>query len=149
MEKTYLLTVTIGGKPTRQRIAEAAGGVKNVLKTLSPDHKLVYTSGDGTAFGFLLKSELRADQVAWHIYSPGTEGGRLIPCPLQNDDQFLVLEVGAECSGVAPSTIGAWLRFHRPSRNPGASPAIGAAESKGQSQLANQLAAIKGKVGKG
>jgi hypothetical protein len=149
MEKTYLLTVTIGGKPTRHRIAEAASGVKSVLKTLSPDHKLVYTSGDGTAFGFLLKSELRAHQIGWHIYSPGTEGGRVIPCPLQNDDQFLILELGTECSGVAPSTVGSWLRFHRPSRSPAASHEVGAAESKGQSQLASQLAAIKGKIGKG
>jgi hypothetical protein len=152
IEKCFLLHISLGGKPSRTRIAEAAKQIKAIVEEISPDHQLAYTSGDGSAFGFLLKSTLSANQIAHRVNSPGSDDDpaqtkRMAPgSPILHDDSLLVLEIGDDVNGVGKTRVQAWFQHHRPSRATKSVAAHG--ESTGPSQLADQLAKIKDKLGR-
>ena len=152
MERCYLLHVNLGGKPSKSRIAEAAQQIKTLVERLSPDHQLAYTSGDGSAFGFFLKSSLRAGEIAHRVHSPGSNDPNPAqvapPSPLRNEDSLLVLEIGADVSEIGKNRVQAWFQHHRPTSNPGAKASTGRGKPQGQSQLASQLEQLKGKFGK-
>ncbi len=151
-EKCYLLHVNLGGKPSKTRIKEAATQIKELVSQLSPDNQLAYTSGDGSTFGFLLKSRLWASQIAYGIYSPGENMTSLdpkpiIPSPLRHEDSLLVLEVGDDVSDIGKAKIRAWFQHHRTTKSASRSQAA-SGEGRTQGQLADQLAKIKDKLGK-
>mgnify|MGYP003385860976 CR=1 FL=1 len=149
LEKCFLIHVNLGGKPSKARIAEAARQIKPLVSEISPDHQLAYTSGDGSTFGFLIKSTLTANQITYRVNSPGkfeTFGSTVIPSPLLHDDSLLVLEIGDDVSGVGKTRVQAWFQHHRPTTGLKSQAASGA--GLGQSQLADQLAKIKDKIGK-
>lgn len=152
MEKCYLLHVNLGGKPSKSRIAEAAQQINTLVEQLSPDHQLAYTSGDGSAFGFFLKSSLRAGQIAHKINSPGSNDPNpaqvAAPSPLRNDDSLLVMEIGEDVSMVGKTRVHAWFQYHRPTPMQRASTASGRGRPQVQSKLASQLQQLKGKFGK-
>ena len=151
-EKCFLLHINLGGKPSRTHIAQAAQQIKALVSEISPDHQLAYTSGDGSAFGFFLKSSLKAWQIAHRINSPGSDDPkpRLIApgSPILHDDSLLVLEIGEDVSGFGKTKVQAWFRFHRPSPIREAKPQSASDEPKAQTQLASQLAKTKDKLGK-
>jgi len=152
MERCYLLHVNLGGKPAKSRIAEAAQQIKKLVERLSPDHQLAYTSGDGSAFGFFLKSALRAGDIAHKIHSPSssdpTTSELAPPSPLRNEDSLLVLEIGADVSEIGKNRVQAWFQHHRPTPNPGAKASPVRGKPLEQSQLASKLEQLKGKFGK-
>lgn len=152
MERSYLLHVNLGGKPSKSRIAEAAQQIKALVEQLSPDHQLAYTSGDGSAFGFFLKSSLRAGQIAHRVVSPTLNDPKPAqvapPSPLRNEDGLLVLEIGTDVSEVGKSRVQAWFQHHRPTPDPGVRASTGRGKPQEQSQLASQLEQLKGKLGK-
>ena len=118
LEKCFLIHVNLGGKPSKARIAEAARQIKPLVSEISPDH-------------------------------PGsveTFGGAVMPSPLLHDDSLLVLEIGDDVSGVGKTRVQAWFQHHRPTTGLKSQAASGA--GLGQSQLADQLAKIKDKIGK-
>ncbi len=154
MEKCYLLHVNLGGKPAKSRIAEAAQQINTLVEQLSPDHQLAYTSGDGSTFGFFLKSSLRAGQIAHKVNSPVSNEpnpAQVAPSsPLRNDDTLLVMEIGEDVSMVGKTRIQAWFQYHRPTpmRRLTASAVTGRGKPIVQSKLASQLEPLKGKLGK-
>jgi hypothetical protein len=154
MEKCYLLHVNLGGKPSKSRIAEAAQQINTLVEQLSPDHQLAYTSGDGSAFGFFLKSSRRAGQIAHRINSPVSDdkdpAQAAPPSPLRNDDSLLVMEIGEDVSMVGKTRVQAWFQYHRPTpmQRHKAAPATERRKPQVQGKLASQLEQLKGKFGK-
>jgi hypothetical protein len=152
LERCYLIHISLGGKPSAVRIAEAASGIKKLVSELSPEHQLAYTSKDGTTFGFFMKSKQEAWIVARKIISPGDDAfpkpKKIIPSPLRADDQMLVLEIGMSNAGTQNTRSPTWLEFHHPKSTKALKPGSAPAESTGQGQLATQLGAIKDKLGK-
>jgi hypothetical protein len=154
MEKCYLLHVNLGGKPSKSRIAEAAQQINTLVAQLSPDHQLAYTSGDGSTFGFFLKSSRRAGQIAHRINSPVSNdqdpAQAAPPSPLRNDDSLLVMEIGEDVSMVGKTRDQAWFQYHRPTpmQKLKASSAIGRGKPQVESKLASELERLKGKFGK-
>lgn len=153
-EKSFLIHISLSGNLTDTRLKEAATQIKGIINELSPDNQLAYTSGEGSTFGFLIKSRLWASQITARINSPGEDSTVLnpapvIPSPLRPGDNLLVLEIGDDLSQIGNSKVLAWFQHHRGSQ---AFKAVSAqsvsGEGREQSQLAGKLAKIKGKLDK-
>lgn len=152
MERCYLVHINLGGKPSEKRITETGMAIKKLLGDLSPDHHLAYTSKDMTAFGIFIKSDLAAYRVVNRVISPGANSshlrGRVIPSPLRFEDSVMVLEIGQENHGTENTRSPTWLELHHPKSNLASKFAAASSVTSSPSQLASQLAEIKGKFGK-
>jgi hypothetical protein len=146
----YLLHVNLGSKPSKARISEAATQIKSIISEISPDHRLAYTSGDGSTFGFFLKSSLTASQICHRVNSPGGDNdrGKVIASPLRHEDSVLALEIGDDVSGIGKTRVQAWFQHRRPTTNRASKPQAASDAATSPSQLADQLAKIKDKLGK-
>jgi hypothetical protein len=120
IKRNFLIHVRIGqGKPDLSRIKSAASNFQQILKDISEDLQLAYTSHDGATFGFFIKSKKKADQIRLIIESPGKtdiDGRHLTSVtgsPLLNDDSMLVLEIGDDFSGRGFSRAWTWLQHHK------------------------------------
>lgn len=149
MEKCYLLHVRIGGQPSKSRIAEAAKEIQSLVKEMSPDHQLAYTSSDGGTFAFLIKTSLPPSIVVERINSPGSDerDAPVIPSPLQHGDSLLVMEIGESLACMGNTRVQNWVYAHCPRTNrPGERKQVASDAPKEPSKLASQLDAIKGKL---
>lgn len=146
-EKRFLVHINLGGKPSKDRIREAATQIKAIVADLSPSHQLAYTSGDGGTFGFFILSALKAIQLTVRINNPGTEDSRR-PSPLRTEDSLMVVEIGTDGASIGKTRVASWFKFHRPDTSPAAESEAAVDEPQAQGQLASQLAALKDKIGK-
>lgn len=102
--KRYAVLVQLGRAADRQRLAEAGLAFNALVKRWSRDEStLLCASGDGLLFGFLLKSTLPVDVMRAEFQkSPAT----------RNEDSLIILEIGADFTGIGFSRAWTWLQRH-------------------------------------
>lgn len=107
----YLTVIRLSAEdmPLTQRIRETAPLVKKSIEALSGGNcQLAFTSQDGSAFGWLMRSARDAGAIARVL--KGELGGGT--AALLQSDSVLVVEIGPDFSGHGFTRAWTWIQHH-------------------------------------
>lgn len=113
MDKTtYLVIIRFGDAGViTARVRESAPLIKKTIEKLSDGEcQLAFTSRDGSAFAYLMKTTAPLPVVRAELF--GTSQNARGASPLLDGDSYLAIEVGAGFDGVGLSRAWTWLQHH-------------------------------------
>lgn len=109
--KTFLIIIRLANENANPRhLRENGPLIKGVIEKYSAnDCQLVFTSPDGSTFGWMLNTAEPLDKFKAALYGKTNDSKT---SPLLNGDHFLGLELGKEFEGTGFSNAWTWLQHH-------------------------------------
>ena len=107
----YLIIVRLYA-PTIERLSKVAPAIVKALTAISkPAPELAFRSEKNDTFGYLVKSDKRANVIYQRIVSPGGRFYDTTPAILEGRDLVLVVEIGTDFgTGDGFGRVGTWLQ---------------------------------------
>ncbi|RWY20347.1 hypothetical protein EQH76_24665 [Pseudomonas aeruginosa] len=111
-EKTYMILIRLANENvTQKHLRENGPLIKAVIEKYSQkDCQLVFTSPDGSTFGWLLNTEQPLGKLKAALYGKTKDTDT---SPLFNGDSFLGMELGKDFEGTGFSNGWTWLQHHQ------------------------------------
>jgi len=119
-KRRYLLIVRYGPDHCDQaRVESSTRGIMELIRAASAgEFQLAWSLPRGQGFGLFLRSGHDARWIYDELMTPGQHGDRrdeaqAYSSPMREDDDMLVLEIGADAHGLGFGKAITWLQRHR------------------------------------
>lgn len=111
-QKTYLVLIRLTAENAQpSNLRESAPMIKGLIEKYSDqDCQLVFTSPDGSTFGWFLNTKEPLGKLQAALYGKTKDAPF---SPLRRGDSFLGLEVGKIFEGTGFSNAWTWLQHHQ------------------------------------